>query len=218
MEFKYFVIILSVVSILFLYFLSTLSQPIEIELSEISNFEGKEVIVKGTVTNHRITTYGSQIIEIKDILQDNTSEVIVFVGGETLVEYGDEIQATGKVQKYEDEWEVVVDDKRYVKILQKWNNITTPLWQLAENPSKYLDLNINTSGIIERDYESYFYLTDSEGQYSVVVYYDPSLFFNISEGDKITVGARFVYDSATLRYVLMTNQETNSLILLEKRI
>lgn len=218
MEFKYFVIILSVVSILFLYFLSTLSQPIEIELSEISNFEGKEVIVKGTVTNHRITTYGSQIIEIKDILQDNTSEVIVFVEGETLVEYGDEIQATGKVQKYEDEWEVVVDDKRYVKILQKWNNITTPLWQLAENPSKYLDLNINTSGIIERDYESYFYLTDSEGQYSVVVYYDPSLFFNISEGDKITVGARFVYDSATLRYVLMTNQETNSLILLEKRI
>lgn len=112
---------------------------------------------------------------------------------------------------------MVVDDIRQITILQKWSNITIPLWQIAEKPSRYLNLNINTSGIIERDYGSYFYLIDSEGQYSIVVYYDPSVFFNFSEGDEVYVGARFVYDTATLRYVFMTDEETHTLKSLRQR-
>lgn len=82
-----------------------------IELHEIPEYEGKQVIVEGIVTEHRITTYGGQIIEIKNLDSENISKTIVFVEGETSVEYGDRIQATGTVQKYKDEWEIVVNNE-----------------------------------------------------------------------------------------------------------
>lgn len=111
MELKHFAIILSVACILFLYFLSTLSQPIMIDLHEIPEYEGKQVIVEGVVTEHRTTTYGGQIIEIENLDSKNSSKTIVFVEGETPVEYGDRIQVTGTVQRYKGEWEIVVNNE-----------------------------------------------------------------------------------------------------------
>ena len=217
MELKYFVIILSIVCIAFLYFLSTLTQPILIDLYELSEYDGKQVIVKGVVMEHHTTSYGGHIIEIKDIKNSkNSTEAIVFVEEATSVEYRDRIQVTGKVQKYKDEWEVVVNNKRFVKILQKWDNITFPVWQLAENPVKYLGMNVNVTGLIDRIYDSYFYLIDSEEQYSIVVYYDTSKFYNFSQGDVVYVGARFVYDKETLRYVLDVNEETHNIYVKER--
>ena len=115
---------LSVSSIIFLYFLSTLSQPIIIDLYEIPNHEGKQVIVEGVVIDHRITTFGGQILEIKNHDSENVSVAIIFVEEETPVKYGDRIQATGIVQKYKGDWEIVVNNKKFIKILQKWSNIT----------------------------------------------------------------------------------------------
>lgn len=209
MELKYFVIILSITSIILLYFLSTLSQPERIELYEIPKYEGKQVIVEGIVTEHRTTTYGGQIIEIKNLDSENISKTTVFVEGETPVEYGDKIQATGKVQKYKGDWEIVVNNERFIKILQKWNNISFPLWQLARNPNKYIDINVNVTGFIDRDYNSYFYLVDSQEEYSIVVYYDSSRFYNFSQGDEVAVGGKFVYDEETLRFIINTNEETH---------
>jgi uncharacterized linocin/CFP29 family protein len=216
MELKYFVIVLSVACILLLYFLSTLSQPIRIDLNEIPDYEGKQVIVEGVVTEHRITTYGGQIIEIKNLDSKNSSKTIVFVEGETNVEYGDIIQATGTVQKYKGEWEIVVNNERFVKILQKWSNITFPLWQLAEDPNKYVDTNVNVTGIIDRKYDAYFYLVDSEEQYTIAVYYDSSRFYTFSQGDTVYVGARFVYDAETMRFVLSAKEETHSISVIEE--
>lgn len=215
-ELKYFAIILSIACTLFLYFLSTLSQPIIIELYEIPEYEGKQVIVEGIVTEHRITTYGGQIIEIKNLDNENISKTIVFVEGETPVEYGDRIQASGTVQKYENEWEIVVNNERFVKILQKWTNVTFPLWQLAENPDKYVGTNVNVTGIIDRKYDAYFYLVDSEEQYTVAVYYDSSKFFNFSQGNGVYVGARFVYDAETMRYVLQVEDESHGISTIEE--
>ena len=88
-----------------------------IDLNETPNYDGKQVTVEGTVTEHRTTTYGGQIIEIKDL--ESSYKITIFVEEETPVEYGDKIQVTGKVQKYKGEWEIVVDNVRFVKILQK---------------------------------------------------------------------------------------------------
>ena len=209
MELKYFVILLSVSSIIFLYFLSTLTQPIIIDLYEIPDYEGKQVIVEGLVIAHRITTYGGQIIEIQDPKSENVTETILFVEEETPVEYGDRIQATGIVQKYKGDWEIVVNNKKFIKILQKWSNITFPLWQLAENPNKYIGTNVNVTGFIDRIYDSYFYLVDSEDKYTVAVYYDSTKFYNFSQGDTAYIGARFVYDSETLRFILSAKEDTH---------
>jgi len=198
-----------------LYFLSTLSQPIIIELNEVPDYEGKQVVVEGTVTKHFTTTFGGHIINIKDMNNQSNFEVIVFVEEETTVEYGDKIKATGQVQKYNDEWEVVINDVRFVEILQKWNNITFPLWQLAEKPSKYIGININTTGIVERDYNNYFYLIDSEEKHSIFVSYDASQFHNFTQGDTVQVQGKFVYDEETLRFKINTEEEKHQIFVVE---
>ena len=207
MELKYLVIILSVVSICFLYFLSTLSQPLHIKLNEIPENEGKIVVINGIVTKYHSTGYGGQLIEI--INADTTSKetAIIFVEEETTVEYGDKITATGKVQKYKGEWEVVVNSAQYIIIQEKWKNINIPLWQLAEYPERYVGRNVNISGSIERKYEGFFYLTNSEEGYLLVVYYDSSKIFNLSEGEAVSVGGRFIYDVETFRFVLEATEE-----------
>lgn len=215
MEFKYFVIVLSIVCTFFLYFLSTLSQPSYINLVEIPNYEGKQVIVEGIVTEHHTTTYGGQIIEIKD-LKNEESIGTLFIEETTSVEYGDKIQATGKVQKYNDDWEVVVDNKKQIQILQKWSGIIAPLWQLAEDPNKYVGTNVNVTGIVDRAYDTYFYLVDSEGQYSIAVYYDSTRYYNISQGDFVCVGGRFIYDPESLRFILSVKDEEHHLYLIEE--
>jgi len=214
-QLKYFVVLLSVVCITLLYFLSTLSQPILIELNEVPEHEGKQVIVEGTVTEHHVTTFGGHIINIKDMDNQSSFEVIVFVEEETIVEYGDKIKATGKVQKYNDEWEVVVNDARFVEIIQKWNNITFPLWQLAENPIKYVGININVTGMVERDYDYYFYLTDLEEEHSIIVNYDSSKFHNFTQGDNVYVQGQFVYNEETMRFAINVEEEKHRISVME---
>jgi len=66
MKLKYFSLLFSVVDILVLYFLSKLSHPPLIEIYEIPDYEGKQVIIEGVVTDHQVTKHGRQIITIKD--------------------------------------------------------------------------------------------------------------------------------------------------------
>lgn len=209
MQLKYFSLIFSIAGIALLYFLSTLSQPVMIELYEIPEYEGKQVIVEGIVTEHHTTSYGSQIITIES---DNAT-VIVFAEVETSVEYGDIIQATGKVQKYKGDWEIVVSNERFVKIVQKWSNITFPLWQLAENPAKYDGLNVNVTGLVDMVYDTYFYLIDSEEEHSVIVFYNPSEQVIVYPGQKVNVAARFSFDVEDLRYKLIISEDIHGISL-----
>ena len=94
MQLKHYSLLFSIAGILLLYLLSTLTQPIVIELSELSEYEDKQVTVEGMVAEHYITSYESQIIKIEG---DNAT-AMVFVEGKSDVEYGDKIQVTGKVQ------------------------------------------------------------------------------------------------------------------------
>ena len=150
MKLKHGILLLSILGTFTLYFLSALSQPISVTLCDLQQYEGKQVIVQGIVTNHYMTQYGSQLIEIHDEDQNqNITEAIIFVEKETAVEYGDRIQATGKVQRYRDEWEIVVEDDRFIQVVETWHNITIPLWQLAANPASYDGLNVNVSGIVD---------------------------------------------------------------------
>ena len=215
MSLKYFVIILSILGIISLYFLSTFSQPLVIELQDIPEYEGKLVTVEGTVIKHSITSYGGQIIEIQDIQDDkNSSKTVIFIEEPTSIEYGDKIQATGKIQKYEGEWEIVVNDNRFVKILQKWQNITMPLWQLAEKPSQYMGINVNVTGVVDRLYDDYFYLIDAEGEHSIIVFYNPALAPSLSPGDNVQVAANFVYNMENFKYVLEADEEIHLISLI----
>jgi hypothetical protein len=212
LKLKHYSLIFSIVGIFVLYFVLKLSPPPIININEMPKYEGKQIIVEGLVLEHHRTKYGSQIIKIEN---KNTTTTI-FVEGKTEVEFGDKIQVTGEVQKYEGEWEIVVNSINQLKIIEKWRNLPFPFWQLAESPSKYLGLEINISGYVDYISNSYFYLTDFEKKYSLIVFYQLGENITISPGQKISVFGQFLFDEENFRYKLELNKQTHSITFLEE--
>ena len=205
MNLKYFSLLFSVLGILLLYGMSILSQPTVIELCELSQFEGKKISTTGVVTRHHTTSYGSQMINI----QSNNSSAVVFLEGEAVVEYGDKISVTGEVQKYGKGWEIMVDDSRFVKIVEKWQNISCPLWHLAENPTWYLGLNVNVSGFVDDVFDDYFFLCDLEEKYVLKVCYSSDKTGYLFSGQETMVAGVFVFDEKNFRYALRFSDENH---------
>jgi len=205
MNLKYFSLLFSTLGILLLYGMSILSQPAIIDLCELPEFEGKKITTTGVVTRHHTTNYGSQMINI----QNNNSSAVVFLEGEILVEYGDKICATGDVQKYGDEWEIMVSDRRFVKIVEKWQNISCPLWQLAENPTYYLGLNVNVSGFVDDVFEDYFFLCDLDEKYVLKIYFSSYETGYLFPGQRVKVAGIFVFDEKNFRYALRISDENH---------
>jgi len=212
MKFKHYSLIFSIVGILILYFLLKISQPSAIGISEIPSYEGKQVTIEGMVIEHHLTKYSSQIIKI----ENNNATTTVFIEGKIDVEFGDKIKVTGDVQKYEGEWELVVNSLNLIKILEKWGNRSFPFWQLAENPTKYVGLEVNISGYIDYISNSYFYIADFERKYSLLVTYDLTKNITISPGQKISAFGQFLFDEKNFRYKLELNTQTHYITILEE--
>ena len=206
MKFKQIVIILSIVGVIVLYFLATLSQPLAIGLSELPKNEGKQVIVEGVVTTYYLTAIGGQIISIrsKDIVND-TAVATIFVQETTSVEVGDAIRVTGKVQQYKGEWELVVENQQFLSNLQKEQNITCPLWQLAFSPDRYIGLPVTVSGDVENSGDGFFSLVDGEKKHSLFVVLPPSFHKDDSFEDVVVVSGVFSYDSEKFQFFLQAD-------------
>ena len=214
MKLKHFSLSFSIIGILILYFISTLSQPANIRLEELPKYDGKKISTKGIVTDYYTTKFGSQVITIKD---ENYSTA-VFVEGSVDLEFGDKIQVTGEVQKYDRGWEIVVNDYRLVKIIQKWQNLSFPIWQLAQNPNKYLGLNVNVTGYIESISNDYFYLVDLEEKHSIIVFYNLTKSSSLYPGQKASISAKFSFDSKNFRYKLILYEENHGITRLGSNI
>ncbi|HIG99943.1 MAG TPA: hypothetical protein HA258_05120 [Thermoplasmata archaeon] len=210
MKFKYLIILITIGSLLALYLLTFLSQPIFVRLSSIQTFTGQQVIVQGVVTEYRTTTYGTQLITIREV-QNSTNSVIVYLEGEVAIEYGDTVQVTGEVQQYKNQWEIVVNDPQTIIILQKWHALSFPLWQLALHPENYCDTTVNVTGIISQIGLSSCILASTDGEYSIDVLYQSSCPHDISKGDTVTVGARFLYDPSTCRFCLKATEANHGI-------
>jgi len=210
MKFKYLIIFIAIGALLGLYILSLFSQPIHVSLSELQTYNGQQVIVQGIVTDYRTTTYGSQLITIRDA-QNSTSSAVLYIEGELPVEYGDIIQANGEVQYYKNQWEVVVNNPQFIVILQKWDHHSFPLWQLALHPEYYLDGTVNVTGIVTQTSDSSCIVTSTDGKYSIEVVYQSICSHQFSKGDAVTVGARFVYDATTCRFLLRATDKIHGI-------
>jgi RecG-like helicase len=207
LKLKHYALLLAITGIAVLYFISLLSQPVLIDLSELPDYEDKQVIVEGTVTEYHVTTYGSQLITIKD----KNNSATIFIEAEMDVEYGDRIRATGKVQKYNDGWEIIVSNKKFIETIQKWQNISIPLWQLAQKPSNYQGLNVNVTGVVDSLYDNYLYLTDLDGAYSLIVFYNPYMYSSLYPGQTVIVEGKFDFDQETFRYALTLSEQNHKI-------
>lgn len=211
MQFKYLIILFSTLCITFLYLITLFNKPTAITITDIASYENKEVIIQGIVIDQRTTQYGNHILTLQDHIHKNAT-ISLYIEGTTIAEYGDNIQATGVVQQYQNTWELVVNNPRYISIQQKWQNQSIPLKYLATNPDNYVGMNINTTGILDRIYDTFFYLTDEEQQHTLCISTDHTQ-HNSTPGDTLLLGGRFIYDTATLRYILQITDENHYIII-----
>ena len=204
MKLKHFSLAISVTGILLLYLISKVSEPQLVEISELSDYAGKTVTVRGIVKEQYMTKYGSHVITI----EDNNATAKVFAEEKTDIDYGDKIQITGEIQKYNNEWEIITDGP--VRVLKKWQNLSVPLHQIAENPYKYLGVNINVTGYVEFISNSIFYLRDLEKNNSVLVEYFLSDKLQVYPGKKVQIFAKFTFDAENFRYKLVICDESHA--------
>jgi hypothetical protein len=212
MKLKHFSLFFSIAGILILYLISKLSQIPLIELNEMPDYEGKQVILEGIVYEFQFSKNGNQIIQIKEC----NDTAIVFIEGKSDIDHGDRIQAIGEVQKYGKDWELIVSNNCNIKILKKWQNSSIPLWQIAENPLKYLNLNVNITGYIESISNAYFYIVDLEKKHSLIVFYALAKNISIIPGQKVNILGKFSFDKEKLRYQLEIYDEQHNIFYLNK--
>ena len=203
MKFNTIVILLSILGIGILYLIATLSEPAVVELSKLSQFDGRQVIVRGMVKAYHLTNVGGQIIELhnQNTTTDDTS-ISIYAEVPTLVDPGDIIQVTGKVQQYKGEWEVVAAAAQDIMVLKKHGDIVFSLSQVAGNPERYVGLNITVEGQVDEASSDYFFLKDIEGKYILFVVGNSSAARNNTQDETVFVSGVFTYDAKNLRYLV----------------
>ncbi|MFH1101745.1 MAG: hypothetical protein V1726_06895 [Methanobacteriota archaeon] len=203
MKLKTIVIVFSVLGVILLYVLSLFSQPIPVALSEVSQHEGKRICVTGMVLSHRVTSTGSELIEIQNqnMTAANSTVVTLYVEEETQVGFGDIIRVTGKVQNYKGTWEIVVSAANEIQILQSTSTLCVPLRQLALAPERYIDLPLNVSGVVDVLGDGCFSLVDDRGEYMLSVVCSSSVISGVGLGAPLVVSGRLKYESEGFRYV-----------------
>ncbi len=208
---KYLIVLLTLLNICILYGVSTYTKPTAITLDELPDYEGKQVIVTGKITNFYTTSYGSQLINIISPEPNNTAKATLFLEEVANVSYGDIIQAMGTVQHYKNTWELIVDSPSRVRCIQPWNDTTVPLHVLAVSPERYVGMNLHITGYVERIYDSFCYITNKDQIYTLTIVFDDAFLPKIFPGDAITVGGRFEFNEHTLRYQLVISEKEHFL-------
>jgi cytochrome c-type biogenesis protein CcmE len=211
MKFKYLVIVLSLASLLVLYILASFSQPTVVPFSKIPLNEGKQIMVQGIVAVYQTTTTGSTLVTLRNNDDANTTTITLYVEGPLTLEYGDLVQVTGTVQEYNNQWELAVANPQAVVVLEPWGDRSSPLWQLAQNPGRYVDTNVNVTGIVGTVTSTTFKLQDSVKDCSVTVTCKRPSNASFSKGDLVAVKARFLYDKTTLSYLLQVTDATQDI-------
>lgn len=185
---KIFYLSLAIAGIFFLYFLSSLSKPHEIEIQDIWKYNGKNVIVTGKVENVM-----GNVIEIGN----GKARGKIYWRGEG-IEYGDEIRVCGRVGEYRGEFYIYADE---VKICKKWNDDNVSISYLAENFYEYIGKKVNVTGYVYSIHSTYFYLTDEYAKYKIRVYFNDSN-ITLKKYEKVNIYAIFHYDASDFLFYM----------------
>jgi len=208
MNIKHLSIISSIAGILILYTLSLYAQTPIIPLSDISEYDGQIITTNGTVTEYHSTSYGNQLITIKQ--GNNTA--ILFLESPIDIQRGDKLNATGRIQQYEDEWEIIIEEQELVTIEQSWENNTLTLQEIAENPINFLNQNLNVTAYVDIIYDEYFQLIDETYQYQCIVEKPYIKNLTLYTGQPINLNAYLTYDNTQMRYLFEFKNENHTII------
>ena len=216
MEMKHLSILFSAIGTVLLFFISLLAKPVYVDLSEISKYNGKEIITEGIVVDKHETKYRNTILFLVKTFSDNNT-VTTFVEEQVKnIEYGDRIRLQGEVRKYKGDFEIYVSRAREIEIIEKWNSRIIPLRILAETPWRYQDINLKVLCKIERIYHSYLVLKDVKENQKIILFCDlGKMNETLQEGDIVYANAKIKYNPVDFNYFLETI-DNNSIQRLEE--
>ncbi len=187
-----------------LYLLSIYIQPIPINISEVQNFDEREVRVEGEIIDISVTDQNYQVIKIKGVGKDSSSTTIF--SEECLnVSYGDIIRVCGRVERYKGLWEIVASPDK-ITILNHSNPQSVPLWKLSLDIDQYKDRNINIAGSFIKISENKIRLYDKNKEYSIQVVVSPSQIVDIDSNSCICVNGRVFYNKQSFSYYVLADQ------------
>ena len=207
MNHKYLPLIAAILGILLLYSISLFNQPIVISIDQIENYEGRTITTEGKVIEYQENKYENQLITI----QNENYSLLLFLENPIDVHNGDEIKATGTVQRYNEDWELIIDSQENILIINKWENCTISLNDIAQNPTHYIQQNINITGYVDLIFDDYFHLKDENQRYTFFVKKPYKLNTTLYSGKLVNIKAFFNYDPEQTRYVFELTDENHSI-------
>ena len=134
-------VVFSLVGIVILQMLAMLAQPEEISLDQVGDHEGETVIVTGVVAQYYLTDRGETVIKLAG---DDVLISLVVETGECDVEPGDRVEATGKIIKMNNGYQIQVTSG---SMLKRTGDIMGELIPM-ENVGTWKGEYIRTSGVI----------------------------------------------------------------------
>jgi len=212
MHIKYISLLTSTGGILLLYTLSLYAQTPIITIDEVAEYEGVTVTTNGTVIEFHDTSYGNQLITI----QYHNTTLILFNEEPIQTQKGDILQATGTIQQYNDDWELIVDKPEHLIILQTWTNNTLTLGDIATNPLYYLNQNVNITAYVDLIYDDYFHLIDTQQTYHCIAKKPYIQNFTLYPGQQVYLHAYFTYDEQHTRYLFEFTEYYHTIRLIEE--
>ena len=179
-------VILAIAGIAFLYALSQIYSPPQIELKDLWKYEGKEIVTEGKVINK----FGSMI----EIREGNYTAYVYSWHDD--FSYGDIIKVRGNVEEKNGNVVIYANE---IELLKKWSKDCISLPYLAENFEDYIDCNVNLTGYVYSSYSDYFYLIDEYNEYRVKVYYSNSSF---DKFQRVNVQGILKYNSHRMEFYI----------------
>ena len=186
--------IFAISGLVLLSIISSFVSPERVYLADLEKHEGDVVLAEGTIVDIDIMSGGNTIMT----LVDESDEGRIFAYGGKDVFVGDRVEVIGRVQRYRDEIEIVVD--RISKLESRVAEVK--IWQLAENPRKYLDSYVNVSGYVRKLEEDFMEIEDNDHRITITTPLIGDR--NISEGDKIWLKGKFLYNPNKLSYYILS--------------
>jgi hypothetical protein len=202
--FKHTILALSISSLLILYILTTTTQPPTITLDQTAAYDGQRVTITATIHTIQTTTTGAQHITLHQ--PNTTTPLTIYLTTPLPLQYGDTIQATGTITHYQNTYQLTTDTTNAITILSHHTGPNTPLWQLAQHPTTYQDTTITTTGTVDKTTQTTFTLKDTTTPTTITV---NGATTQPPKNSRITIHARLLYDTTTLRYSLQLINTTS---------
>ena len=220
---EHFAIIFLVFGIIVLYLMSLASEPDYVnEYSDLENYEGKLVIIKGIVIDHDTTSRGETILTVLEP-GDLESTLKIFIescSGSANFSIGDVVQAKGSVLRLsEDFLELVVINEKDITVIGHWHSYKLSIPELAHrlehNPAEFAHLPVEISGYLK--YEPRLPVTSLrladdpvDGFYTVKVDIPgPEIMSaELHKGDLISLNVSIEYNENNFEYELIAKNLT----------